>query len=292
MKRNIVYILSVLIVGGLVALGVYFSPFVTKDDDLSSHDLKIGETKNISGVAITLQKISEDSRCPIGVTCIWAGRVIAKVHVSIDSNAVDKDIELGSSIEVYGFSISLDDVTPTPKQGQDIQQSDYRALFSVKKNQSLTKKYQSQTLGFSFEYPKNYYLDEKTESQPGLTHLSLFLSEDTLENKAVREGRAPGREGPTGVSVDIYQDELTSPTLIEWLKDSPASNFTLSKGTFENVTLSGKPAVKYRWDGLYTGDTIAAAHRDYIIAVSVTSLTPTDPTLALFDTVIKSLKLK
>lgn len=37
--------------------------------------------------AITFKKVIEDSRCPKGVTCIWAGR--AKVLVEISENEKD-----------------------------------------------------------------------------------------------------------------------------------------------------------------------------------------------------------
>ena len=41
----------------------------------------LGNTITTSGVAITLDAVLEDSRCPKNTTCIWAGKAVVKILV-------------------------------------------------------------------------------------------------------------------------------------------------------------------------------------------------------------------
>ncbi len=49
---------------------------------LSESSLVVGEVKQVAGLRLSLLNIVEDSRCPVGVQCIWAGRVVANVSVA------------------------------------------------------------------------------------------------------------------------------------------------------------------------------------------------------------------
>src|SRR3989344_3620110 len=53
---------------------------------------------------------------------------------------------------------------------------------------SSQKIYSNDTYGLRFEYPATYYLETKEESEPGRTHVSIILTEDTEENRELREG--------------------------------------------------------------------------------------------------------
>lgn len=160
------------------------------------------------------------------------------------------------------------------------------------REESKIQTYSNTEYGVSFVYPKNYYLEEKQEGERGRTHLAIILTEDTEENRLVREGKSPGRDGPMAITFDIYRDTIDNPSLIEWLKETPGSNFSLSNGTFQNTTVSGKPAVSYRWSGLYEADTVATQNRDYIFAGSVMYITKGDAIRGVFDSIIKTVKLK
>lgn len=298
-KNTYVYAALVLIVlGGCVyALYQFEGGLLGRAPNYSGpQTFRVGETKTIEGLSVTPLKISEDSRCPSGVTCVWEGRVIASIKLNDGKTTKVGPMILGETVPFGDYSVTFTKVTPSKTQNKEIKDTDYRLTFLVKKTKtgadSSLKQYSNDVYGFSFSYPSNYYLDTKKEEEPGRTHLALVLTEDTAENKAVREGTSGPRDGPTSVAVDIYEDTLENPTLIEWLKETPASNFNLSNGKYENVTLAGQPAVKYTWDGLYRGDTEAISYRDYILAVSVTYLTPTDSTKNIFKTVTGTLKLK
>lgn len=46
--------------------------------------IPLGETVVLGDVSITFEKVVEDSRCPEGVQCVWAGN--AKIQVKVSHN--------------------------------------------------------------------------------------------------------------------------------------------------------------------------------------------------------------
>ena len=73
---------------------------------------------------VTFKGISEDSRCPEGVNCIWAGVAIAQVEVmSTTSRPVTLNLatmdnagrNYHQSEGFNGYTISLEEVSPFPK---------------------------------------------------------------------------------------------------------------------------------------------------------------------------------
>jgi hypothetical protein len=95
--------------------------------------LKIGETATFPGLSLTLRRMFDDSRCPTGVTCIWAGTVKAEIVVSSGLGISTSTIELGNSITTEAEEITLKAVSPHPKEGSPIDPKSYVATFSVVK---------------------------------------------------------------------------------------------------------------------------------------------------------------
>ena len=153
------------------------------------------------------------------------------------------------------------------------------------------KMYRSEALGIAFDYPAHYYLEEKNLSTGARTRYALILTEDTEENRAVREGTAGPREGPTAITIDIFQNNLDNYTTEKWVRGTNDSNFKLSPdGVLTATLLGGEAALTYRWSGLYEGETVAVARPDFIYAASVTFLTPEDTTRDDFDKVLESVR--
>ena len=102
-------------------------------------DLRIGQTASIdaAGFDITFTAVTEDSRCPQGVDCIWAGNAIVQVKISRD-HADSRDLDLNTGIEPkerrYGeYRVSLVRLQPHPKKDIPIRKQDYAATFVVHK---------------------------------------------------------------------------------------------------------------------------------------------------------------
>lgn len=96
-------------------------------------ELRIGQRVRIDGLVITFVAISEDSRCPEGVQCIWAGRVKVSVRVQHNGEALgDYDLTEGAmregdvgEIVVAGYLLRLLGVEPYPMVGAQIGDEEY-----------------------------------------------------------------------------------------------------------------------------------------------------------------------
>lgn len=74
---------------------------------------------------VTFKNISEDSRCPEGVQCVWAGVAVANVEfMSTTSRPVTLQIattdvaakNLSKKVNFNGYEISLAQVSPNPSE--------------------------------------------------------------------------------------------------------------------------------------------------------------------------------
>lgn len=68
-------------------------------------------------IKITFNKVLEDSRCPKGARCVWAGN--AKVSLTVAKNNDQKNLELDSyegktSVEYQGCEIKFVNLAPYP----------------------------------------------------------------------------------------------------------------------------------------------------------------------------------
>ncbi|SEH29389.1 hypothetical protein [Chryseobacterium culicis] len=93
---------------------------------------------------VTFKGISEDSRCPEGVNCIWAGAALAQVEVMGTAtrpailNLASMDFPARNyrqSAEFNGYIITLQDVSPYPKQqeGAKALEGKYKIGITIKK---------------------------------------------------------------------------------------------------------------------------------------------------------------
>lgn len=153
------------------------------------------------------------------------------------------------------------------------------------------KTYDAPEYGLSFEYPAHYLLSEAELGNGERAQYHIDLIEDTPENRALKAGLSPGRDGPTAISFDIFQNDLDKTGLVAWVKGNSNSNFKLSDGTYENTEIGGVPAVFYRHSGLYEANAFVFGHDGNIIKATVTYLSPDDPIIGDFSGVLSTLEL-
>jgi hypothetical protein len=107
--------------------------FVLKpDESITSDD---GSTK------LTFLEVSEDSRCPTNVQCVWAGQVKVLIEVTLGTEiqqytlvtvpAFEGDL---SSIEFGDYTVTLTQVDPYPVHRQVTDPADYRATLDIVEN--------------------------------------------------------------------------------------------------------------------------------------------------------------
>lgn len=96
-------------------------------------ELQIGQPAMVEGLIITFLSISEDSRCPEGANCIWAGR--AKVVLRVEKGGKflgEYELTHGSTTQRDVEGVAIDDlllrllaVEPYPSVETQIEVQDY-----------------------------------------------------------------------------------------------------------------------------------------------------------------------
>lgn len=129
---------KILLLGFLVVLGLVIAGCAKSNPNEiqvtanTNFDLGVGKTAIVKGenISIRFDSVTEDSRCPTGVTCIWAGQ--AKCNMSVIVKGVTTPVVLtqsgGSEGNMQGFAgkyqVSFI-LNPYPKAGSQIKPQDY-----------------------------------------------------------------------------------------------------------------------------------------------------------------------
>ena len=93
----------------------------------------MGETAYVGGPLVTPLAVVEDSRCPVNVRCIWAGRLVVRVairgHSGGDSWKMRRDLTLGAPHQVADGALTLAAAIPGRMAGTELRPADYRFTF-------------------------------------------------------------------------------------------------------------------------------------------------------------------
>jgi len=91
---------------------------------------RIGETVRLGSVTIRPTAVVEDSRCPSGVQCVWAGRV----RIAAELNGTPSELTLNVPQAVTGAgSVTLVEVYPAPRKDTTYFPDEYRFGFTLKR---------------------------------------------------------------------------------------------------------------------------------------------------------------
>ncbi|MCI0558505.1 MAG: hypothetical protein MN733_08425, partial [Nitrososphaera sp.] len=111
--------------------------------------IAINETVAVAGsdISVKFYNVTEDSRCPSDVVCVWAGQVTAMVGVTQNSTDLGRfSLTLGAGSntstaeqKVGAYTIKLTQVDPYPTSSQPTSPGDYIAMLVLSKdNGTLT----------------------------------------------------------------------------------------------------------------------------------------------------------
>lgn len=103
----------------------------------ASFTLAPGQTATVKGTdaRITFKRVLEDSRCPVDVTCVWAGD--AKIEITISRNGAADETRILSitppnhEATVGNLRIRFVSFAPVPRQADGNAPRNYRAEFVV-----------------------------------------------------------------------------------------------------------------------------------------------------------------
>ena len=100
-------------------------------------DLKSGQEAHIQGTPLSVRflNVSEDSRCPSDVVCVWAGNAVVRLAItSTQASSIDAALNTTldpKNVTYGGYTIRLIDLKPVPKSGTKIVDADYLATVEV-----------------------------------------------------------------------------------------------------------------------------------------------------------------
>ena len=136
MKRITLHQLPVLVVASLVLLG---GTRIASASGRTNCDLKIrvGRTATLAAEKLRFRfvRVANDSRCPKGVECVWAGNVEVLIEIGTKSGRVKKTLRLNTNAsperpaeaEFGGYIVKLVGVSPYPRAGYKIRPGEYVA---------------------------------------------------------------------------------------------------------------------------------------------------------------------
>ena len=100
-------------------------------------ELRVGKEMTLrdSKIKIRFLSVDNDSRCPQGVNCIWAGSVGVSLLLSAPG-VEDVRVKLNTAVEPQavsfkGHSIRIESVKPPRVEGEKIRSGDYRITLAV-----------------------------------------------------------------------------------------------------------------------------------------------------------------
>lgn len=73
---------------------------------------RIGEDVNVGGPRVTPLEVLEDSRCPAGVACVWAGRVRISARITTGPGSEVRELTLNEPAPVADGALLLANVLP------------------------------------------------------------------------------------------------------------------------------------------------------------------------------------
>jgi hypothetical protein len=102
--------------------------------------LNAGRQVTLERLRIKFAAVSEDSRCPSDVTCVWAGNAAVRLAVSTNrSNGKSLTLNTGHSpslaneAQYQGYNLKLVDLSPYPRSDRKIAAGDYIVTMLVSK---------------------------------------------------------------------------------------------------------------------------------------------------------------
>ncbi len=97
--------------------------------------LSLGQSVTFDSLTVTLDKITQDSRCPAGVQCITAGRVVVELDAKTAVKRATVSVDSSQSPYLFdGYFIEITGVDPAKTQGTTISQNQYKVHLSLSHN--------------------------------------------------------------------------------------------------------------------------------------------------------------
>jgi hypothetical protein len=139
MRKHLLWILPVLI---LLFSGCAGQTSEIKVNLGEKFSLAIGQGASVTGenLKIHFKEVTADSRCPQGVTCIWAGEASSLIEITYLETTYSKvltqpGLSEPSQTDFQQYEIIFD-LQPYPQKGERIENKDYRLQLEISRKAS------------------------------------------------------------------------------------------------------------------------------------------------------------
>ena len=89
----------------------------------------LGETAYVGKLIAAPRKVTEDSRCPVEVQCIQAGRVVVTTRLDGQGWSETVPLILGQAYTTHGTTVTLVSVRPDKHADRTTPRAEYRFIF-------------------------------------------------------------------------------------------------------------------------------------------------------------------
>lgn len=101
-------------------------------------ELRVGQSAAVTGetLSLTFDRVSSDSRCPVGVNCVWAGDAVLLFKVTGPKGDGTVDLhtqQIGREATFQGFKIRLVTLVPNTTASEKIPVDRYAATLTISK---------------------------------------------------------------------------------------------------------------------------------------------------------------
>ena len=119
---------------------LFVSEVQLSDDLILNSPLKIKNHDCLSNadkkIAICVDSVNNDSRCPTGTVCVWAGDATVRFSMLVNNTKKTFALHTNSTFQtdtiIDNYKIKLSSLTPYPSTASDIKEEDYTAEILVK----------------------------------------------------------------------------------------------------------------------------------------------------------------
>jgi len=110
------------------------APAVSMVGDTAFLELPVGRSANNGDITVTFDGVSEDSRCPGDVQCVWAGN--GAIRLTLEGGDEMEVVIVNSTLQprevsFFGYVIGFRDLTPYPTTTEPSNPDAYVATISV-----------------------------------------------------------------------------------------------------------------------------------------------------------------
>jgi hypothetical protein len=100
-------------------------------------EIQVGKEKKVNGLRIAFERVAEDSRCPVGVVCVWKGNARA-LFSARTARGECVEFELNTGVEPFEYrlgdhTIRLAKLAPHPNVNRETKAGEYVATLAVSK---------------------------------------------------------------------------------------------------------------------------------------------------------------